>query len=390
MLQSYILTNEVTARNEILHEVRRRLVGAVILALGLLLGEVGVAWDVQWHANVGPDTFFTAPHMMVFGGMALAGLPCLFITLLSTYNYHRRESAQVVATTTVPVLGGSFHAPLGFLIAGLGAVVNLLNGAYDLWWHSVYGFDAVVFSPPHIGLSLAEHIAIVGAMYAFAELYHLSPAGTWLRRATIIGIAFAAALMLCSLSFYLPEVPGLFDLLSGRTLVAVAFSSAILLLLVAVFQRPWIATLAGGIFTLFYVGNWLFAPWATAVYASSLNLLMREGAYQIAVLPCMYPAGFLVAALSIDALFLLARRLHWNNALCVFLLSGIAALLLALCYPPLYVFSGVSASMVPTLLVAPLLGMVCGTLGWMLGYTLRQSSQANVGAILAASVKESA
>jgi hypothetical protein len=37
---------------------------------GLLLGAcfyiLGGSWDIQWHADVGPDTFFTAPHSMLY------------------------------------------------------------------------------------------------------------------------------------------------------------------------------------------------------------------------------------------------------------------------------------------------------------------------------------
>ena len=55
----------------------------------------------------------------------------------------------------VRVVGGRFTAPVGYLLSGVGAASFLLYGLWDLWWHELYGFDAVIDSPPHVGLLLS-------------------------------------------------------------------------------------------------------------------------------------------------------------------------------------------------------------------------------------------
>ena len=37
----------------------RGVVPAAVLMGATLLSLVGSTWDIQWHADVGPDTFFT-------------------------------------------------------------------------------------------------------------------------------------------------------------------------------------------------------------------------------------------------------------------------------------------------------------------------------------------
>ena len=50
------------------------------LALGLLgvaLTWFGAAWDVSWHRLIGRDTFWSAPHLFLYGGISLWGLAAL-------------------------------------------------------------------------------------------------------------------------------------------------------------------------------------------------------------------------------------------------------------------------------------------------------------------------
>lgn len=367
----------VAVPQRIAHELRRYLAGAVVMALGTVIGIFGAAWDIQWHTDVGPDTFFTTPHLLMYLGVAIPGLAALLITLLGTYAFHRREQVEAISSVTVPVLRGLFRVPVGFLIAGIGSALGLLAGFYDLWWHSVYGFDAVIYSPAHIALSLAEQVTIIGEFYAFAELLRLSAPKTWLRRGALLGFATIAALMICSLSFYLLEGPiTLFSVLNAKSFIGVAFTTLIFFLAMAVTRRPWTATLVGGILTLITAGTWLFSLWATPAYADSLNLLMREDAAStvgIAVLSLMYPGGLLIAGLVVDLLFLLTRRLGWNHMLRVILLSGVGALVIALTYPITYLMSINTNVMGITLIVAPWIGIVGGLIGWWSGYVIRQS-----------------
>ncbi|MGL4609188.1 MAG: hypothetical protein ACRCYY_05805 [Trueperaceae bacterium] len=55
-----------------------------MLALSVLCLRFGSAWDVNWHNDVGPDTFFTLPHVFICSGVAIAGITCLVTVLYST------------------------------------------------------------------------------------------------------------------------------------------------------------------------------------------------------------------------------------------------------------------------------------------------------------------
>lgn len=143
------------------------LLGGLGLLLSALSGFLGGIWDIQWHEDVGPDTFFTAPHLLLYAGAAGAGLTSLVVTLVGTW---RVRGGTAPDPALVSLLRRTFWAPLGFVVAGTGSLVFLFFGLYDLWWHTVYGFDAVLHSPPHTGLGLGDLITLSGGVVAFAML----------------------------------------------------------------------------------------------------------------------------------------------------------------------------------------------------------------------------
>src|ERR687883_11402 len=93
-------------------ESRFRIAGGVAVGLMLTQAAFGLAWDIRWHALVGRDTFFTPPHLLLYTGVALAGLISLGVVLAETARYHRGSPAVNDATTTQVLR--YFHAPLGF------------------------------------------------------------------------------------------------------------------------------------------------------------------------------------------------------------------------------------------------------------------------------------
>src|SRR4051794_33164914 len=58
-------------------EQRRRMLAAALLVYALAQANLGLAWDIRWHGAVGRDDFWTAPHILIYSGVALAGLLCL-------------------------------------------------------------------------------------------------------------------------------------------------------------------------------------------------------------------------------------------------------------------------------------------------------------------------
>src|SRR4051812_45847439 len=149
--------------------VPRGMTAASFVLGGTVLSLTGLTWDIQWHNDVGPDTFFTLPHLLLYSGSAFSGIASLVVVLLTTAAQRSGKPVDpMVGGRAVAVLGRTFAAPVGYLISGIGAASFLLYGLWDQWWHGLYGFDAVIASPPHIGLLLSITITMVGAVMVFA------------------------------------------------------------------------------------------------------------------------------------------------------------------------------------------------------------------------------
>ncbi|MEV0167584.1 hypothetical protein [Nonomuraea fuscirosea] len=144
---------------------RKGLTAAGLLLGGTLLSLAGLVWDIQWHYNVGADTFFTLPHLLLYAGSAVAGVTSLVVVLSATAaDRAGRPVDPAVGGPAVGVFGRTFAAPLGYLVLGVGAALFLVYGLWDQWWHGLYGFDAVLESPPHMGFLLSITLTMTGAV----------------------------------------------------------------------------------------------------------------------------------------------------------------------------------------------------------------------------------
>ena len=110
-------------------------------------GVVGGVWDISWHESVGRDTFWTAPHILIYLGGILAGFSSGYLILATTYG---RE--PYLADASVSIWG--FRGPLGAFLCAWGAIAMITSAPFDNWWHNAYGLDVKILSPPHILLAL--------------------------------------------------------------------------------------------------------------------------------------------------------------------------------------------------------------------------------------------
>ena len=369
---------------------RFRLLAGIPFALGVLLSFLGFAWDVQWHSDVGPDTFFTAPHLVLYSGVALTGLTCLAVVLVTT-AWVRRGIAGA-AEGTIPVLFGTFRGPVGFVVGGVGAAMFLLYGLTDQWWHSLYGFDVTLISPPHVGLILSLLISMIGCLVAFATEARRAADRGVVPVGAALGVAVAAAILLAfvtptPIAFFHDEVGPLFGRIDGAGIVVAALYPATLLMVAAILRQPGAATLTALVFTALRLATWHAIPWVTREYAASIDLFLRDNTSGRPVVPGMMPAYLLVAGVAVDLLLLAARRRHWDLRLVVPVAGAVAAFLLRLLEPTLpalmpdpswwsadgvnEVMATIAAMKYPTLLVTPFIGAVAGRLGWLLGIVVR-------------------
>ncbi|MEU0170574.1 hypothetical protein ABZ214_34865 [Streptomyces iakyrus] len=104
-------------------------------------------WDDSLHTDVGRDTFWSAPHVLLYGSIlvTLAALACW------AWPRARREG-----------IAGIMREPVLRWAAVSGAAVGVAAPA-DAVWHTAFGQDAVLWSPPHL-LAVAATIALTVAL----------------------------------------------------------------------------------------------------------------------------------------------------------------------------------------------------------------------------------
>lgn len=118
---------------------------------------IGGQWDISWHRSIGRDTFWTPAHMAIYLCGVLAGLSCGYLILATTFgNFSQLRS------TSVTLWG--FRGPLGAFIGAWGGVAMLTSAPFDNWWHSAYGLDVKIVSPPHVLLISGTLAVEVGTL----------------------------------------------------------------------------------------------------------------------------------------------------------------------------------------------------------------------------------
>jgi hypothetical protein len=117
----------------------------------------GVHWDISWHRSIGRDSFWTPAHVDIYLCGVLAGIACGYLILTTTL---RGDSP--LRSASVALWG--FRGPLGAFIAAWGGIAMLSSAPFDDWWHSAYGLDVKILSPPHMVLAAGMMAVHLGAL----------------------------------------------------------------------------------------------------------------------------------------------------------------------------------------------------------------------------------
>lgn len=173
---------------------------------------VAVYWDEAWHTDVGRDTFWSAPHLLLYGAVGVAGLAVVAWGV----------RALAATRSVLAVLG---HGPLA--VAGLGGLVVLGAGPADAAWHEAYGRDAVLWSPPHMLAVLGTVAMLLGLLTATAPTVRLRSAFGVLLLANALAVVFE----------YEAGVPQFSEALYVPVLLAVGVPAALLV-------RTWVPSRA--------------------------------------------------------------------------------------------------------------------------------------------------
>ena len=104
------------------------------LLVGAASALAGGYWDDAFHTEHGRDDFLAAPHLAIYGGVALAGGALALWIALAAWAGGMRSVVS--------------HPPLA--LAALSVTVTLASAPIDNAWHLAFGRDAVIWSPPHV------------------------------------------------------------------------------------------------------------------------------------------------------------------------------------------------------------------------------------------------
>jgi len=147
---------------------------ALIYAVGVFGGFLQIAggtWDVASHTLGIPDTFFTPSHMVLYVGVAAAGLAGIAGVLLGRTVFRPIPAARPFVA--------------GLQIAFTGSVLQFIAGPTDFWWHDTFGFDPFLFTPGHI--LLISGIILVGVGMAIGSVRILQASGSGTSAGPLIG-----------------------------------------------------------------------------------------------------------------------------------------------------------------------------------------------------------
>lgn len=333
---------------------------AALLLGATLLSLVGTTWDIEWHDDVGPDTFFTVPHLLLYAGAAIAGLVSLAVVLATTAAQRAgRPVDPAVGGRPVRVFGGVFTAPLGYVVSGVGSALFLMYGLWDLWWHGLYGFDAVIDSPPHIGLLLADMIATIGLVMVFAA----GRARRWMALGTLAALAILLTASTVTV-LGLGQFPGPVRWIDAGN----AFLGVLLVVMAAGFLGRFGALVMAGMVAVLQLVFWWFAPWAARAYADAVGLAVRDFADPLPVTPSLVPFCLLPVAAVVA---LLVRR----GGPPALLAGAVAGVIVTACAPVqrMWLYDSPApgtTALIATCVAGAVLGLLGGHLGWRFGRML--------------------
>ena len=276
---------------------------------------IGGHWDISWHRSIGRDTFWTPAHIAIYLCGVMAGISCGYLILSTTFG---RLSSLRPASVEI----WKFRGPLGAFIAAWGGIAMLTSAPFDDWWHTAYGLDVKIMSPPHVLLITGILAVEAGALILI--LGSMNRADGEMRRKLSRLFLYVGAMILIVLLVLVMEF-------TSRIFMHNAFFYRILAMVVPVVlvgiptasERRWSATTIAGIYTVFLLG----LEWILPLFPAEPKLgpVMQHVTHFI---PPEFPLLLIVPAFLLDLLRpTLSRRNRWLHAAAAGLLflAGIVA-----------------------------------------------------------------
>ena len=229
------------------HE-RLRMQTLFAVAILKLFNFIGGAWDIQWHIEIGRDSLWIPPHLLVFFAF-VTGL-ALTLALIAYETYLAGSGRPPAHSFRVGRLCGpaaAFGIVTGYILA-------LLSALFDELWHELFGIDATLWSPPHLLIMLAtvvvDYSLMLGIFISTRRLgyeFNLKSPLFW-------GLILTGAYAFEAVNFQLGEAfivgyrqdgAGLYGLLFP--ILVGAFLPLSVIVLVRLARRYWVVLLALGL-----------------------------------------------------------------------------------------------------------------------------------------------
>ena len=122
--------------------------------MGVSLSMWGASWDITSHLLRTPETFFTPSHMVLYTGVGISLISAML--------------GLILILTKKEVKGQSFV--FGTKIIIIGALVQIIAGPGDFYWHELFGIDGLL-SPTHLALALGIMMVSIGTTIGFARIH---------------------------------------------------------------------------------------------------------------------------------------------------------------------------------------------------------------------------
>jgi hypothetical protein len=129
----------------------------------------------------------------------------------------------------------------------------ITSGPFDDWWHSAYGLDVKIISPPHALLVLGIFAVQLGALILIGGYMNRADAATRVRYQRLF--LYVGAMIVVLVTMFLLEATDRSDQHTGEFYRVVALSLPLFLIGVSrAAPHRWACTIMAGIYTLFMLG----------------------------------------------------------------------------------------------------------------------------------------
>ncbi len=258
---------------------------------------IGIQWDISWHRTIGRDNFWTPAHMAIYLCGILAGLSCGYLILTTTFS----PAAEALRRASVRIWG--FRGPIGAFVAAWGGIAMLTSAPFDDWWHSAYGLDVKIISPPHMVLAVGMFAVQLGALLLVLSYKNNAEAAD--RRTLDRLYVFTGGLVVANMMTLIMEYTFRVAIHSGIYYRAIAI--AVPLFLVAISQSarvPWASAKIALVYFFFCNGmNWVLQLFPGEPKLGPVTNPVTH------FVPSHFPILLFVPAMALDAV--LARTSAW-------------------------------------------------------------------------------